>query len=342
MMPRRIPAHAGSLYRVQSETPYTSTNCHSGVKVSFWHSQKAYAGDCFCSQNHGGKCMGKLGGEMKALAKHCGGSHKTVNDRIHIVQRFDQHLRALNVQIQRVAQIKVRHIENYIHDRLALGIGKRTLQNEMASLRAVLQQAGRKQVAEHERLTNKSLGLSGASRSGTRQAITPEHYHHVLETARMKDPGLAAALELARLMGLRSQEAVQSVQSLKTWKQAIERSDTRLTVVFGTKGGRPRETVILDTIAVRKALDNALAIAESRHGRLIDKPDLKSAMDYWHNQAARIGLTGAYSPHSLRYAWAQDAISHYLAQGVNRKEALAIVAMVLGRGRYVAQVYGQI
>lgn len=51
MMPRRIPAHAGSLYRVQSETPYTSTNCHSGVKVSFWRSQKAYAGDCLCSQN---------------------------------------------------------------------------------------------------------------------------------------------------------------------------------------------------------------------------------------------------------------------------------------------------
>lgn len=105
--------------------------------------------------------MGKLGDEMKVLAKHCGGSHKTVNDRIHIVQRFDQHLRALNVQIQRVSQIKVRHIENYIHERLSQGISKRTLQNEMASLRAVLQQAGRKQVAEHERLTNKSLGLSG-------------------------------------------------------------------------------------------------------------------------------------------------------------------------------------
>lgn len=216
----------------------------------------------------------------------------------------------------------------------------------MASLRAVLQQAGRNQVAEHERLTNKSLGLSGASRNGTRQAIASKHYHHVLETARAKDPGLAAALELARLMGLRSQEAVQSVQSLKTWKQAIERSDTRLTVVFGTKGGRPRETVILDSDAVKKALDNALAIAESRNDRLIDKPDLKSAMDYWHNQATRIGLTGAYSPHSLRYAWAQDAIRHYLAQGFSKKEALAIVAMDLGhgdgRGRYVAQVYGRL
>lgn len=290
--------------------------------------------------------MGRLGGEMKAQAKHCGGSHKTVNDRIHIVQRFDQHLRALNIQIQRVAQIKVRYIENYIHERLAQGIGKRTLQNEMASLRAVMQQAGRKQIAEHERLTNKSLGLSGTSRNGTRQAITPDHYHHVLEMARAKDPGLAAALELSQLMGLRSQKAVQSAKSLKTWQQAVERGDTRLTVVFGTKGGRPRETVILDAGVIKKALDNALAVAESRNHRLIDKPDLKSAMDYWHNQATRIGLTGgAYSPHSLRYAWAQDAIHHYLAQGFSRKEALAMVAMDLGhgdgRGRYVAQVYGQ-
>lgn len=69
--------------------------------------------------------------------------------------------------------------------------------------------------------------------------------------ARTKDPGLAAALELSRLMGLRSQEAVQSAQSLKTWKQAVERGDTRLTVVFGTKGRRPRETVILDAGAIK-------------------------------------------------------------------------------------------
>ena len=41
--------------------------------------------------------MGKLGGEMKALAKRAGGSFKTVDDRIHIVQRFSRHLRALNI-----------------------------------------------------------------------------------------------------------------------------------------------------------------------------------------------------------------------------------------------------
>lgn len=215
--------------------------------------------------------MGKLGSEMKALAKKAGGSFKTVDDRIHIVQRFSRHLRSLNIQIQRVEHIKVRHIECYIQARLAQEIGKRTLQNEMAALRGVLQQAGRKQVAEHERLTNKSLGLAGTSRNGTNRTITPEYYQQVLEAARDKDAGLAATLELARLMGLRSQEAVQCCQSLKTWIQALERGETRLTVVFGTKGKRPRETEIQDTGAVKKALENALSVAEERNGRLIDR-----------------------------------------------------------------------
>ncbi|HDV2690477.1 TPA: integrase domain-containing protein [Escherichia coli] len=263
-----------------------------------------------------------------------------------LAQRFCERLvLAQNVQIRRVEQLKARHIEGYIRERLAQGITKRSLQNEMAAVRCILTQAGHDRLAQSERLDNRSLGLSGASRNGTNRAITPEHYRHVLETARAKDPGLAATLELSRLMGLRSQEAVQSAQSLKTWRQALDLGDTRLTVVFGTKGGRPRETIIIDAVAVRNALDNALAVAEDRHGRLIDKPDLKSAMKYWHSQASRLGLTGAYSPHSLRYAWAQDAIRHYLAQGFCEKEALAMTSMDLGhgdgRGRYVAQVYGR-
>lgn len=290
--------------------------------------------------------MGILAQEMMRLAKQAGGSHKTVHDRIKLAQRFCERLvMAQNVQIRRVEHLKARHIEGYIRERLAQGISKRSLQNEMAAIRSLLKQAGRDRLVQSERLNNRSLGLSGASRNGTKLAITPEHYRDVLEMARAKDPGLAAALELSRLMGLRSQEAVQSAQSLKTWRQALERGESRLTVVFGTKGGRPRETVILDTGAVRKALENALSVAESRHGRLIDKPDLRSAMKYWHSQASRIGLTGVFSPHSLRYAWAQDAICNYLAQGFSEKEALAMTAMDLGhgdgRGRYVAQVYGR-
>lgn len=290
--------------------------------------------------------MRSLVQEITRLAKQAGGSHKTVHDRIALAQRFGERLTGeQNVQIRRVEHLKTRHIQRYIRERLVQGIARRSLQNEMAAIRSLLKQAGRDRLADSEQLSNRALGLSGASRHGTRLAVTSEYYRDVLEVARAKDPGLAAVVELARVMGLRSQEAVQSVQSLRTWQTALAQGDARLTVVFGTKGGRSRETVILDTDAVRKALDNAIAIAESRHNRLIDKPDLKSAMKYWHSQATRIGLTGVYSPHSLRYAWAQDAILHYLAQGFSEREALALTAMDLGhgdgRGRYVAQVYGQ-
>ena len=289
--------------------------------------------------------MGMLMQEMRRLARQAGGSNKTVHDRMALAQRFCERLVVVqNIQIRQVAQLKARHIEDYIRERLQQGIARRSLQNEMAAIRSLLVQAGRDKLAASERISNRALGLAGAPRTGTHRAIPEAHYRQVLEAARAKDAGLAAALELSRLMGLRSQEAVQSAQSLKTWRQAIEHGAPRLTVVFGTKGGRTRETRILDAIAVRKALDNAIAVAESRSGRLIDKPDLKTAMKYWHSQAPRIGLTGPYSPHSLRYAWAQDAIRHYLAQGFSDKEALAQAAMDLGhgdgRGRYVAQVYG--
>lgn len=287
--------------------------------------------------------MSKLSSEMKALAKKAGGSFKTVNDRIHITKRFSEHLRALNIQIQRVEQIRVRHIECYIEERLEQDIGLRTLQNDMAALQAVLRQAGRRQVVEHPRLTNKALGVSGASRNGTRRAITPEHYQQVMEKARAEDAGLAAALEIARLMGLRSQEAVQSSLSLKTWLKAIERGENRLKVVFGTKGGRPRHTTVLDTGAVRKALEKALLVADRHNGRLIDKPDLKMALESWHKQVIKVGLKGEFSPHSLRYA-GRRMRSAIIWRRDSGKGILALTATDLGhgdgRGRWVKQVYG--
>ena len=60
----------------------------------------------------------------------------------------------------------------------------------------------------------------------------------------------------------------------------VERGGSRLTVVFGTKGGRSRETVVLNMDAVKIALANATAVAEGRNSRLIDKPDLKTVMKY--------------------------------------------------------------
>ncbi len=62
-------------------------------------------------------------------------------------------------------------------------------------------------------------------------------------------------------MGLRSQGSGAGVQSLKTMKQAVERGDA-LNRGVRHQGGRPRETVILDT-GCQKALDNALAVQKA-------------------------------------------------------------------------------
>lgn len=244
--------------------------------------------------------------------------------------------------------LKAKHIECYIAERLEQGITLRTLHNEMATVRVILRAAGRSKLADAERLSNRALGLSCASRDGTRQAITSERYQAALAILQQKekDAELALTLQLARMMGRRSQEAVQCSQSLNIWATALERGDEQLTVVFGTKGGRPRQTRVLDRDALTQTVDQALAVAAARNGRLIDKPDLKSATNRWRSQTALAGLKGQHSPHSLRYAWAQDAMRYYQQQGFCNREARSLVSMDLGhgdgRGRCAQRVYGKV
>lgn len=287
--------------------------------------------------------MSKLSREMKMLAKQVGGSFKTVHDRTRIIDRFCRHLIALNIQVRDVQHLKTKHIKSYIANRQATGIAVRTLHNDMSALRSVFRLAGREKLVTSTRLTNKALGLSGASRAGTKFAIPDERFQAVLRSAQRHDRGLTCALQLARLLGLRSQEAVQCANSLKTWKKQLERNQSTLTIVFGTKGGRPRETRIIDRHAVQQVVKEALLVAKTRHGKLIDKPDLKTAMNFWRTHTTRLGLIDNYSPHSLRYAWAQDALRYYLSQGFSRSEARAMTSMDLGhgdgRGRYVERVY---
>ncbi|RJT43875.1 integrase domain-containing protein [Rahnella woolbedingensis] len=289
--------------------------------------------------------MSQLSREMQKLARQAAGSYKTIHDRLKMAERISRHLLSLNIQVRSVQHLKGKHIESYITDRLIQGISLRTLHNEMAAVRVILREAGREKLAESSRISNKALGLSGASRAGTRVAITSEHYQAVLSTLRQKDAGLAVTLQLARLMGLRSQEAVQCSQSLSCWAAALARGDERLPVIYGTKGGRPRQTIVLNREAVTEIVHEALAIAATCNGRLIDKPDLKTAMNRWHSQTTLAGLKGQYSPHSLRYAWAQDALRHYQQRGFSPKDACALVSMDLGhgdgRGRYIRQVYSK-
>lgn len=285
-----------------------------------------------------------LNQQLRRVAKQAKGAGATEHARkLHVI-RLGNYLKANNIQIKDISQIKAKYIQSYIAHRLEQGVKKRTLKNEMASIRKILRMENRHKLAGSPLISNKALGLTGDSRKGTKVAITDTQYQGVYQKAFQKSPALAATIEIARVLGLRGEEAVQSCQSLKTWQTALANGATKLKVVFGTKGGRPRETTVLDRTKVINAVNNALAIAEQHNGKLINKPTLKQSMTYWRNHCSSIGLMGKLAPHSLRYVFAQDLMRYYKAKGHSKKEVMAMVSMDLGhgdgRGRYIKLVYG--
>lgn len=283
--------------------------------------------------------------QLVTLARKGQGSFKTVADRSRIAERFSERLAKLNIQIRDAKHIKTVHIQRYIQSRQAEKISNRTLQNEMAAVRSIMSVAGRNKLAnpQHELLSNKALEISGASRDGTKKAISDDTLREVINYAMKKDEGVALAVQLARYIGLRTEETVQSAKSLKTWQQSLLSGNERVRVVFGTKGGRPRETTVFDREKVLTLLNKAITYCDDSNGKLINKPTLHTAIERYRNILRDAGMTGENAPHSLRYAYAKDAVNFHVNNGMSRNEAEALVSMDLGhgdgRGRYIKQVY---
>jgi hypothetical protein len=290
--------------------------------------------------------MAKLNKNLKTLARQAGGSFKTVADRMKIADRFADRLQSLNIQIRDIKNIKTGHVELYIRSRLSENISKRTLQNEMSAIRSLLRVAGKTFMADpsHEKLSNEALSISGTSRDGTKVAITDEHLDSVLSLVKEKDEGVAVAIQLSRLLGLRTEETIQSVKSLSTWKKALQNGEDKIRVVFGTKG-EARDTTIIKREETLKVLNFALKYTAEHNGKLIDKPSLHLAIERYRNIVREAGMIGEFAPHSLRYAYTQDVIELHLKKGFNVKEAQALASMDLGhgdgRGHYVARIYSK-
>lgn len=287
----------------------------------------------------------QLGKQLVTLARQGGGSFKTVADRSKIVERFSERLANLNIQIRDVKHIKTSHIVKYIESRKTENLSSRTLQNEMSAIRSIMMSAGRNKMGDpnNEQLNNQALGISGASRDGTKTPINDEKFNSVVTLTAKKDEGVALAVQLARYAGLRTEETVQSAKSLKTWRTQLLKGNERIRVVFGTKGGRARETTIFNRGKLLSILDRAISYCENNNGKLIDRPSLHAAVDRYRNIVREAGMTGRNAPHSLRYAYSRDAVKFHVNNGMSRVEAEALVSLDLGhgdgRGRYIKQVY---
>lgn len=283
-----------------------------------------------------------LRSELIAAAHDAGGSFKTRENRESAVSRFASFLKAENVQIKKIEHIKHKHVEKFVRACSNRGLSARTIQNEISALRTTLAAASRAEFARS--IDNKKLGIAGASRDGTKTAMSEEKISALRAALTKLDVGVAAAVELQRALGLRGKEAVMSSASLKSWEKQLE-SRHPVNVVFGTKGGRPRFVNPADRSRALHAVKAALSVAQRQSGRLIDKPDLKSALARYTRCMHAAGATGRESGHALRYAFAQAQIRAYEERGLSRAEALAATSCDLGhgdgRGRWIEQVYSR-
>lgn len=277
--------------------------------------------------------------DFVGAAKRASGSHLTIQARMQTAERFATALWNQGFQVRGVESIGGRHVAAYVQMRQTDGVGVRTIQNELAHIRSVLSAAGRDTFARSATISNKALGVDGSSRAGTKVAASDEQYQAALVSMSARDAGIAVTLKLERELGLRASEAIRSGPSLATWERQLA-AGQRVSVVFGTKGGRPREAMPADRERALAAVREAREVAAGRNGTLVAGANLQQALSHYRNEMHRHAeITG----HQLRYAYACDRVESYLDAGFSRREALALTSMDLGhgdgRGRYVERVY---
>jgi hypothetical protein len=225
----------------------------------------------------------------------------------------------------------------------------RALQNVMSHMRAALRGAGRAHVADSPEWGNKSLQVQSqpGDRTGKHRALSEAE----MQAAYAKAESMGAVgrefhvlAELQRSLGLRAQEAVQSVGSLSAWRASLAAGQPLL-VSKGCKGGRARTTVIPEPLRERaaQAVAAALALSRENSGKLVPSASLKAALDRYSHACRAVGLRDDASSHALRVTFSHTAYRAYVAQGYGQDAALSALSRDLGhgdgRGTYVKGVY---
>ncbi|MDE1484660.1 integrase domain-containing protein [Xenorhabdus bovienii] len=116
-----------------------------------------------------------------------------------IARQFLDYLKNNGIKLRQMDSLKAWYIEGYIARRKADNIFRRTLQNEMSALRSILTQVGKHKLADpdNSRLSNQTLSIAGASRNGTKIALTPAEFREAFHQVEQKDRCVAAAMQLA-------------------------------------------------------------------------------------------------------------------------------------------------
>jgi integrase len=284
---------------------------------------------------------------VKANSK-LGGAIITKVQRTHVCEQFVEWCFSHQYIFNSITDVSKVMVSDYMEQLKSDGISIATRHNRLASIRRAMQALGKN--PDKVGIIAKELNLEPRDRRGTKEPLPDDLLLEMVKKAEnLGEHGFAIALKLQRLLGHRGLESLMSISALE--KFALEASviiQTKVAVISGTKGGRPRFTQLIHARSAEtlQVIKEAL-IYIRQHGYLVsgNKTGLKSARAKYHYLAGRIGLVGKYSPHSLRYAYSVEKILELKNQGYNKKETFQLVAEFLGHGpsrsRYISSVYGK-
>ncbi len=289
----------------------------------------------------------KLSAAIREVMMHGRGAHLTREARIRTIDKFVNVMFDSGItHMESARDIEIRHLKLFTERQLERGFSIRTIQNQMSHLRTVLRQVRRGDVGCCEEASNEKLGISGASRIGTKTAMSLSDFEAVVSLANQKGrPGIGHCLALEREFGLRGNEALHAdTGTLCRWIHELENTG-QIHVTDGTKGGRKRWVTIHNVDKGVAILAAARKTAKSQGGFLVSRKNgakvegLKQARSIYHGWCFRAGI----QPHALRYAFTRSQLEKYLRCGYKKRDALKSISADLGHGsgraRWVKSVY---
>jgi hypothetical protein len=265
---------------------------------------------------------------FRGPAIQSGHACSTKRDRKYLGPGFVKLLWRNGIRVEHPRDVTAEHMRQYVQLRLALGHDPRGIQNCLCVVRQVLIYRKRAAFAKSTELTSPALGCPPGCRAGKNNAMPQPEVDTLLESASELDEGLECVLRLQRLLGLRKQEAIMSVQSLDGWAAQLAAGEP-LRVKAGAKGGRPRNVHVADREACLDAVHQARVVRDLRGGVLIEGSLQQALKRYeYFMGATRLRKRG----HALRYSFAHERYAQCRDAGEELDTALMHVVGDLGHG----------
>jgi integrase len=283
--------------------------------------------------------MSKAIHDSAVSSKKAGGSFATQQNRRFDTTGLLRFARQVGELHSSISEIPAWVIHAYAQYCAAQGKAAGTLANIFAAIRVTSRCAGRNIDAV---CSNKELQLVRRVRKGTKRAMTPTEIDALFVRAKRIDHGLTHMISLALHLGLRRKEALMCAPDLRMWLDALERGDSTISLMRGSKNARPRQVRVIESEReeTTESIRSALAYCREHNLEFItgNGKTLKSAMNRLKALLRRAGVTGPTSFHSLRYTYALKSALELLGTGVPPYDVLVQLSESLGHGPTRAQM----